>query len=321
MSGLRIVGLDVDHGLRHKPRLRDACEGTIDLTGRTRALRLFCRRTAAAPALRAIREARERWPGPWLSVAGSGDFHHLSLMLLETLPSSTGPFTLVLIDNHPDWFRLPPRYHCGNWVAGALALPSVRGAALIGLDSNDFRKRDMAVCPLDDLASGRLTVVPWNVEEAFAPGRWPRAAAQTGSPVARRLFGSRASFSPISKTGPAAAFERATARLEGQSVYLSIDKDCLHARDAATDWEQGRLSLDDLRQGVALLCERCRVIGADIFGDKAPSPLQGRLKRLDAGRAGPWRPPTEAEHALNEDASLELMSVIAGRHVPAGARK
>jgi hypothetical protein len=319
VNGLRIIGLDLDDGLRHKPRLRAACEGVVDLTGESQALRLFCRRTAAAPALAKILEARRRWPGPWLSLGGSGDFHHLSLMLLETLPEQTAPFTLVLVDNHPDWFRLPPRYHCGNWVAGALRLSMVRGATLIGQDSNDFRGRDMAVCPIADLASGRLTVFPWSVEEAFAPGRWPKTSANNGSPVTRQLVGSRVRFSPLTKTGPAAAFEKVSEALQGQDIYLSIDKDCLLPRDAATDWEQGQLSLDDLRQGISLLCERCRVIGADIVGDKAPSPLRGRLKKLDAGRTEPWLAPTESEHALNEHSSLELIGAIAGQRVRAGA--
>jgi arginase family enzyme len=316
---MRIIGLEVDEGLMHKQRLHAACEGTLDLREESQSLRLFCRRAAAAPALAKIREARRRWPGPWLSLCGSGDFHHLSLMLLETLPEQTGPFTLVLVDNHPDWFRLPPRYHCGNWVAGALTLPHVRGATLIGQNSNDFRKRDMTACPLGDLASGRLTVFPWSVDEAFAPGQWPRAGARVGSPVRHTLLGSRVRFSPLTKTGPAAAFEKAAAMLGGQDIYLSIDKDCLHPRDAVTDWEQGQLSLDDLCRGVALLGERCRVIGADVFGDKAPTPMRGCLKSLDAGRSGAWRPPTAAEQTLNENATLELIGVIAGCRLPVGA--
>jgi arginase family enzyme len=318
MTGLRIVGLDVDDGLRHKQRLREMCEGAINLTAHSRALRLFCRRKTAVPALAAIREARERWPGPWLTISGSGDFHHLSLMLLETLQPSTKPFTLVLIDNHPDWFRLPPRYHCGNWVAGALRLPLVSGVVLIGQDSRDFRKRDMAVCPVDALASGRLTIAPWSMEEAFAPGRWPGAARSANSPVTRRALGSHVRFAPLARTGLAAEFERTSARLEGKDIYLSIDKDCLEPQDAITDWEQGRFRLEDLLQGVALLSERCRVIGADICGDRAPSPLSGRLKRFDAGRSGPWRSPTAAEHSLNENVSLQLVSMITGRRVPAG---
>lgn len=317
MSDLRVVGLDVDGGLRSKTRLLGACEGTVDLTSRSRALRLFCRRAKAGPILADLREARERRPGPWLTLSGSGDFHHLSLMLLETLSPSTEPFTLVLIDNHPDWFRLPPRYHCGNWVAGALELPLVRDAVLIGQDSNDFRMRDMAVCPMDDLASERLTVFPWKTEAAFAPGRWPHAPV--GSPVARSIAGSRVRFSTMAREGVDTVFRRVSDRLRGRGVYLSIDKDCLSPDDAATDWEQGRMRLDDLVQGVAALCGTCRLVGADIVGDKAPSPLEGMIKRLDAGR-GSWRPPSSAEDALNERASLRLIEAITRRAAPVGVQ-
>jgi hypothetical protein len=320
MSRFRIIGLDTDGGLRHKPNLRRSCDGVIDLVGESDRLRLFCGARSASRARAKIQEARRAWPGPWLTVSGSGDFHHLSLMLLESLPAAAAPFSLVLIDNHPDWSMLPPRYHCGNWVAGALKLAGLKDATLIGQNSNDFRAVDMALSPMPDLASGRVRLIPWSLADVFSPCRWPRGAGRPGSPVELRALGSRVRFSPIAATGVLSAFEQAADRLDGQSIYMSIDKDSLDPKDAVTDWEQGRLRLDELVQGVTLLASRCHIIGADICGDRAPTPLRGRIKRLDAARSDDSHSPNPHEHSLNEAATFCLLDAMGAQtRCPAGA--
>ncbi|MEQ1890881.1 MAG: arginase, partial [Alphaproteobacteria bacterium] len=63
---------------------------------------------------------------PRLCFMGSGDFHHVTAMLLElTLEKQSEPVTVIHFDNHPDWCRFPRTFNCGGWVNLALALPHV----------------------------------------------------------------------------------------------------------------------------------------------------------------------------------------------------
>src|SRR4051812_30797352 len=73
---------------------------SVRLWSRTPALReLRCRLASALPG----------GSGPELVFAGSGDFHHVTLLLLErALARATEPVTLLHFDNHPDWARFAP---------------------------------------------------------------------------------------------------------------------------------------------------------------------------------------------------------------------
>ncbi|MBS0556606.1 MAG: arginase, partial [Proteobacteria bacterium] len=122
---------------------------------------------------RTIRLARERIAaqvpdGPALHLLGSGDFHHLAAVLME---KACEPITIVHIDNHPDWVRLAPRWHCGSWVNRALALPQVRRVITLGVCSDDLVRPDLKGGNLPALASGKLVLFPWE----HAPSRvWRR---------------------------------------------------------------------------------------------------------------------------------------------------
>lgn len=50
-------------------------------------------------------------------------------------------------------------------------------------------------------------------------------------------------------------------------VYLSIDKDVLDAHSAATNWDQGELTLPELEQLLSVVLHQEQVIGIDICGE------------------------------------------------------
>lgn len=54
---------------------------------------------------------------------------------------------------------------------------------------------------------------------------------------------------------------------EDLPVYLSIDKDILSPAQVHTNWQQGTLTLSQLRKIITELFRRCRVLGADICGE------------------------------------------------------
>lgn len=306
MTDLTPIGIAFDDGLARQPELRSRLSRTLDLRTEADRVRLMCRSSAAEAVKQRLREARAELPGPWLAFLGSGDFHHVTLMLLEEFAAARGPFSLVLIDNHPDWTTLPPKYHCGNWVAGASRLAQT--LTLIGMDSPDLRWNALYAAPIRAMAQDRIRMHPWRVEEVRLPGRW---TAASGGCVTSRLWGSRIRFSTCTSLGTRRLFQSVVEGLPGERIYLSIDKDVLRADDVPADWEQGRMTLCELVEGVALLADRCTLLGADVCGDRGTSPLRGLVRRVDAGRwRGPWRQPSAEEMRKSELANLAILDAL-----------
>lgn len=147
----------------------------------------------------------------------TGDYHYLSYFWMEKI---TGPFRLVLFDNHPDDQEDAfgaGLLSCGGWVKTA-------------------RER----LPM-------LKEVLWNCTDA-------------GNDL---------------------------------PVFLSIDIDVLAAEHARTDWNQGGMSLDELRSAVAGLKASCHIIGTDICGG------------ITAGKGG-----SEADFLINRNTKLALMELL-----------
>lgn len=241
-----------------------------------------------------LREVRAQWALlheqhrlPWLAFLGSGDFHHMTLALLEALPADQRPSTLVVIDNHPDWFLESPPYHCGNWVGTALqTLKWLKQVILIGVDSRDLRGTRFWRAPWADLCRGRLRVYPYRISKVTIPFR----RCTPGSPAAsaRKTWrGVEWTFPTLLGGGVVRTFQDLARELHNEPVYLSIDKDCLRSDELNTDWDQGALRSDELLAGVRCLSAAVRFCGVDICGERAPHLLRDWSKRVDTGR---WRP-------------------------------
>src|SRR5205085_8703257 len=93
---------------------------------------------------------------PAVTLYGSGDFHHVSLALLQL---QTGPFNLLVLDNHPDWMRGVPFLHCGTWLHHAARLPLLGRIFHAGGDV-DFDNYYQWMAPWKLLGSGKITVLP-----------------------------------------------------------------------------------------------------------------------------------------------------------------
>ena len=53
----------------------------------------------------------------------------------------------------------------------------------------------------------------------------------------------------------------------GEALYISIDKDVLDTCSARTDWDQGILTMEDLKGILTLILRHERIIGIDICGE------------------------------------------------------
>jgi arginase family enzyme len=173
---------------------------------------------------------------------GSGDFHHLSALWLRRLHE---PFTLICFDNHPDWDVRPPRWSCGGWINRALELPLVKCAVVWGCANFECwwphqifgnRKAERAV---------KLVIHPW------ADDRPEKARARRGA---------------ILRENWREHFEDFANHLTGESVYVTIDLDCLASGLAWTNWENGRLTYEDVQWALAILRHHAHIVGGDLCG-------------------------------------------------------
>lgn len=188
--------------------------------------------------LRATLRAEDRHRPTFI---GSGDYHFVSAILIEQF---TEPISVIVFDHHPDWERLPPRYGCGAWVNRALDRPNVQRVLHIGADSTDLDFPARLTGNRAAARSGRLQLLPW--------------AAMA--------------------TDPLGAFRRALAALPAGKVYVSIDKDCLGAAHALTNWEEGNLELATLLECLREIALTRDIVGLDIVGDYSPPSFRSALK-------------------------------------------
>jgi arginase family enzyme len=224
---------------------------------------------------------------------GSGDFHHLTLPLVERVPG-TQRFQVVVIDNHPDNMRFPFGVHCGSWVRRVAALPRVSHVHVVGITSGDIGRAHAWENYLAPLRAGRLTYWSTGVDV-----RW---ADKLGLGDAFRSF--------VDSEAMVDGFLSAQ-REQREPVYLSIDKDAYAPDVAMTNWDQGTLSEAG---GAAIVgAFRGRIIGSDITGEishyryrswwkRRLSAMDGQVE-ADPSRLGDWQ---AQQHGLN----LRLLALI-----------
>lgn len=193
---------------------------------------------------------------------GSGDFHHLSLALIQRVATRHGqPIRVLVLDNHPDNMRFAFGVHCGSWVARVAALPGVSRVDVAGITSHDIAAAhawENRLLPLY-----RRNLHYWSIGVDV---RW---ASRIGLGPAFRAFHD-------SDAMCAALVEELAS--DHSPVYLSIDKDVLHPDEAHTNWDQGCLrSMQVLRIIQAL---RPCLLGSDVNGEVSLARYPQRWKRM-----------------------------------------
>ncbi len=187
-------------------------------------------------------------------VYGSGDFHHLSALWLRW---HTEPLVVVSFDNHPDWDVRPPRWCCGGWVNRALELPQVKKVSVWGCGNFECWWPGQAFGNRRAERAGRLEVHPW------ADGRPAKEQRRRGA---------------IFRESWREQFVRFAEGLGGGNVYVTIDMDCLRAGEALTNWENGKLTVDDVVWALAQLRGASTIVAGDVCGAYSP-PRYARWKQ------------------------------------------
>jgi hypothetical protein len=174
-------------------------------------------------------------------LSGSGDFHHLSAVFVRRIRE---PFVILSFDNHPDWDIRPPYWSCGAWVNRALENEFVDQIAVWGCGSFECRFPWRLLGNRTACLANRLRIAPWKSEGTAYPD-W---------------------LHPITAMNWRAAFVKYLESLRTRSVYVTIDLDCLEGKDAVTNWENGRFSVDDIIWALDLVRSNCVIVGGDLCG-------------------------------------------------------
>ncbi|HZP87266.1 MAG TPA: hypothetical protein VFB54_10635 [Burkholderiales bacterium] len=230
----------------------------VDLRHWQEAIRFACRTATWREFERDLQTRAPAIDGTVL--LGSGDFHHVSALLIKRLARSHR-FDVLVCDNHPDNMRFPFGIHCGSWVRHVAALPQVGIVHVVGITSRDVAAAQAWQNYLRPLYARRVCY--WTV------GVNTRWAARLGLSESVKSFGNCAAL-----VRALTRFLRATTT----PLYLSIDKDVLADDVVQTNWDQGCMRLAQLEAIIA--ATQGRVIGSDITGEVSSHRYRSRWKRL-----------------------------------------
>lgn len=233
----------------------------VVLRDKQEAIRFGCR----AAALREL--GRQLTPvlgsNPPVVFLGSGDYHHVTYLLVERLRALRTMIQLVVFDNHPDNMRYPFGIHCGSWVSHVSRLPFVARVHVVGITSTDVESGHLWENRLLPLYSGKVRY--WCVRRNLR---------------LMRTFGIRHSNSFDTTTSMLAALNDAVSE-SSEPIYLSIDKDVLAGDVVTTNWDQGVMRFEELIAAIRPL--RQRLVGSDITGDVSAYRYHSRFKRFLSG--------------------------------------
>lgn len=283
----RALILDFDDSVKPLPGAH-----AIPLGNRQEVIRFGCR-------LKVLRElGRELAPDldarPPVVFMGSGDYHHVSYLLIERLRLLNKRIQVVVFDNHPDNMRYPFGIHCGSWVWHVSRLPFVARVHVVGITSTDVESGRLWENHLAPLYSGKVAY--WCVQRNLR---------------AMRFIGIRHGRSFPSVAAMLEEFSTALAAVP-EPVYLSIDKDVLARAVAQTNWDQGVMRLEELTAAIRLL--QGRILASDVVGEVSSYRYRSRYKRFLSGLDGQPQIPErtlsewQAQHQQINGQLLSLLS-------------
>jgi hypothetical protein len=220
---------------------------------------------------------------------GSGDFHHLSGLWVRQVDE---PLTVVSFDNHPDWDVRPPRWSCGSWINRVLELPHIRRIGIWGCGNFEC----------------------WWPHQLFGNRRAERAGTLEVHPWADdRPLKDRNRRGAILRSDWRQSFEKFARDLAGSAIYVTIDLDCLAPALSWTNWENGKLSLEDVRWGLETLRQHARIVAGDMCGAYS-RPIYARRKQRFASQMDHPKislPSEETIRAVNQAAFTTLWPALA----------
>ena len=165
----------------------------------------------------------------------NGNYHYMSKLWTDSVQE---PFDLVVFDHHPD--MQPPRFEgilsCGGWIKEVLGHNKfVQNVIVIGVADHlvEEIREDLTQVNSAEILN-RVTFIHESELESITP----------------HLKGT-------------------LCRPHTPSLYISIDKDALSTAEAATNWDQGSLTFEQLADTLQTLAQNRKILGIDICGERA----------------------------------------------------
>jgi len=213
----------------------------------------YCDDVAAEEIRRRIEEYKDENAGvlPMGRWFGSGNYHYLSYFFMEQIRE---PFDLLLLDRHSD--QQQPSFgdilSCGGWVLYAREhLSQLKEVYYCGVGEDQEIHFGTPLSYLNNESDGRFS------------GR---------------------------KVSVNSADSFLKDRDPSRPLYISLDTDVLSTEDAACDWDQGEMILEELLDLIHAL-QGQNIIGFDYCGEKEHFP-------------------TDADISLNESTRKRIFSAI-----------
>ena len=176
---------------------------------------------------------------PGIHFFDNGNYHYMSKLWTDRVQE---PFDLIVFDHHPD--MQPPRFEgilsCGGWIKEVL-------------DNNKFAQNVIVIGVADHL-----------VEEIREDLLQANAAE-----ILNRVTFIRESELKKHPENLSSLVCSELASVLSSNIYLSIDKDALSTAEAATNWDQGSLTFEQLAKTLKVLAENRKILGIDICGERA----------------------------------------------------
>ena len=233
-----------------------------------------CRYLTTKRNLERIKERLKHSLHSAITLYGSGDFHHISSVLVSGFKAPTG---VIVFDFHPDWDGISPGISCGSWVTQISREKNIQKILLLGPSSKDLSGFGLATAYLKSLKGGKLEIFPYDKKPSRAYFRYLKS--NTCLKTKRDIFGSTI-YWPNLKEKDADFIRELIKRMPMDDVYISIDKDCLSRAWALTNWEEGQMPIGWMTSALSVIKEEKNVVGMDITGEYSPIVIKNPFKRF-----------------------------------------
>ena len=257
-----------------------------------------------------IQKRIQNSPKNAITFLGSGDFHHVTELLLTQFDE---PLSVITFDFHPDWDTLPPRFGCGSWVNEVLKRKNILQFILLGVSSADISTFNIQSGNLASFKNDRLQLYPYSHQTSLTfLKKIPKNASVK---IEKGLFFKRIYWNELKNKNLEVFFQNLLKRMPAKKVYVSIDKDCLRNDYALTNWEEGKFSLEELLCLLKLIRQNLDIVGLDITGDYSPISVKGIFKKIASYLDHPKGIevntfPESFITGRNEDTNLKILEIL-----------
>ncbi|MDP2923596.1 MAG: hypothetical protein Q8O30_07775 [Candidatus Omnitrophota bacterium] len=269
----------------------------------------YLRHWATRGDLEAIKEKLSVSDNNVITLYGSGDFHHISIVLIEQF---THPISVLVFDHHPDWDSLPPQFSCGSWVNTIVGNENVKKVILLGPSSGDLSWRGLLTASFRGLKNKKLKIFPYE----HKPSRlfFRNLPKLSCFDLKYGLLGRKIKWDNLLGKNIEVFFSNLLCRIPTDDVYISIDKDCLTKDYALTNWEEGPMPLEWLLTALNIIKNKKNIVGLDITGEHSPVVVKGWLKRfvsyLDHPKQTLLTKDLERINNINESTNLKILGIF-----------